>query len=952
MVSGSGTQADPYVLSSFSDLELLGSAPYTLDKYYKLGADIDASPTQDANYNGGAGWLPRGEATTKFTGGFNGDGYEISGLYINRPTTDNVGLFGYVTVGITNLNLTDVNITGKSYVGGVVGRCSTGGVVFSSLLVTGSIKANSSYLGGVIGAYEATGGSGAINNCTNTADLSGTDYIGGIAGYCQKVNSLGCSVNADITGANYIGGIFGRYGYPQVTLQSFTIEGTISATGSQIGGAVGIITYGVTITGFDISNTLSISVSSTSDNIGGVVGKNESTAYTSAINNGSVAINITGRDGVGGIIGYTGITTFSSVSYTGTVTGRTNIGGIAGVWGYGSGVTFGTATVSGSVVGTGNNIGGFIGGVLNGGTVAGLNNKNISITASSTSDSVGGIIGGQPVASAYALTISKCISTKSISGRDNLGGIIGYAYNAAISDCMQRGNVSGRGSIGGMIGYLRNSTSSINRCLVLGDISGTGDRVGGMLGGTYDYNLLLTIDQCLYHGAISGVNYVGGIAGSATWSNTSSEIKNSLSIGTLTVSGTPNYAGGIAGICMAKITNCYSRMDVNGYGHTGGLVGRQDSKTITNSYSMGAVAGNNNVGGLVGSINTGTATDCFWDTQTSNQANSALGTGKTTAQMKDQNTYTNWDFNTPIWVIENNNHNKGYPYLFFLKYLDGSIAAAASLSTSLTVTPSAVTQGIVGVISAQSTISGDLKRVRSIAAAVTCSSSIVGSISRILEMESSMGGVGSNSASLSRVIRILSESTGGSFSSGILERLTKLNSNIQVVGNSTGDLSRGLKLNSNIVTAANSTGEISRNVNLDSETTGESTVTGELSKWMLFLSEVSGISSIMGMLQGIRGLQGRVEADSSLTANMIYITLLKGVITGVVNVTGRLSRIMLLAATITGTSYTSVILTYIINFKEILCNITFKQSSIKYKIFYNTVKSKIKQSKIIFRIID
>ncbi|HPA94130.1 MAG TPA: hypothetical protein PLI39_09465, partial [Petrotogaceae bacterium] len=62
-----------------------------------------------------------------------------------------------------------------------------------------------------------------------------------------------------------------------------------------------------------------------------------------------------------------------------------------------------------------------------------------------------------------------------------------------------------------------------------------------------------------------------------------------------------------------------------------------------------------------------TALNSFWDTQTSGATSTAscngtaLGTGKTTAEMKNQNTYTGWDF-TNIWAIDSSKNN-GYPYL-------------------------------------------------------------------------------------------------------------------------------------------------------------------------------------------------------------------------------------------------------------------------------------------------
>ncbi len=110
----------------------------TLDGNYILSNDIDASPTSD--WNDGAGWLPIGTEAAPFTGIFDGGWYTISGLFIDRGTTDYVGLFGYVDGGeISNAGLVDVDVTGQGHVGGLVGKNSSGEVEnsYSTGAVTG-----------------------------------------------------------------------------------------------------------------------------------------------------------------------------------------------------------------------------------------------------------------------------------------------------------------------------------------------------------------------------------------------------------------------------------------------------------------------------------------------------------------------------------------------------------------------------------------------------------------------------------------------------------------------------------------------------------------------------------------------------------------------------------------------------------------------------------------------
>ena len=133
-------------------------------------------------------------------------------------------------------------------------------------------------------------------------------------------------------------------------------------------------------------------------------------------------------------------------------------------------------------------------------------------------------------------------------------------------------------------------------------------------------------------------DYVGGLVGRNGYSCT---ITNCYVLGGSVMGG--NKVGGLVGYhIQGPITDCYSSASVSG-DNTGGLVGR-NSGTITNCYATGSIFGDN-CGGLVGK-NDGVVRDSFWDTQTSGQATSDGGTGKTTAEMQDPNTFIDagWDF--------------------------------------------------------------------------------------------------------------------------------------------------------------------------------------------------------------------------------------------------------------------------------------------------------------------
>ncbi len=201
-----------------------------------------------------------------------------------------------------------------------------------------------------------------------------------------------------------------------------------------------------------------------------------------------------------------------------------------------------------------------------------------------------------------------------VYGGQYFGPLVGRLSEGTITGCyVEGGSVSGKGNVGGLVGL--NWGGTITNCYATGSVTGTGWRVGGLVGAL---NMEGTITNCYATGRVLGVEKVGGLVGS-------------------------NGSG--------TISNCYSSGDVSGYSTVGGLVGEIWDSTIANCYSSGDVSGDGIVGGLVGShdpwgMGWGEITFSFWDTQTSGQATSDGGTGKTTAEMQTESTFTDagWDF--------------------------------------------------------------------------------------------------------------------------------------------------------------------------------------------------------------------------------------------------------------------------------------------------------------------
>lgn len=208
---------------------------------YALGRDIDASETQ--SWNSGQGFNPialryPNGGVVGFYGQFDGLGHVVSDLYIDRPTTFAVGLFGGLgdpSAVVRNLTLEGASITGQMDVGGVagfvgngvidrvavsgtvVGRTWVGGLVgtnlfgsvsqsFSSAAVSGRVVPT----GGLIGSNY-----GLLENSYAFGSVDGDDVVGGLVG--ANFGTIRNSYAANVVRGRRVGGIVGWNGTDGLT---------------------------------------------------------------------------------------------------------------------------------------------------------------------------------------------------------------------------------------------------------------------------------------------------------------------------------------------------------------------------------------------------------------------------------------------------------------------------------------------------------------------------------------------------------------------------------------------------------------------------------------------------------------------------------------------------------------------------------------------------------------
>jgi hypothetical protein len=231
------------------------------------------------------------------------------------------------------------------------------------------------------------------------------------------------------------------------------------------------------------------------------------------------------------------------------------------------------------------------------------------------------------------------------------------------------GSVTGAGLVGSLVGinggqiFNAYSTAAVDAW----------DQVGGLVGRNDG-----TIHGAYATGAVSGVASVGGLVGLSY-----GEISNSYATGSVTglmIGGTG--FGGLVGVNVAMVSDSYATGAVTSSGSGNGGLAGENYGGIFRAYSTGRVIGADQTGGLVGSSVTWIVDDSFWDIQTSGQSHSEGGIGKTSAEMRDANTFSAWDISaaggsSAVWRIYD-----GYTSPLLRSFLTGVTVAVDDISST------------------------------------------------------------------------------------------------------------------------------------------------------------------------------------------------------------------------------------------------------------------------------
>ncbi|MCI8361971.1 MAG: hypothetical protein HFJ41_02285, partial [Clostridia bacterium] len=595
-LEGEGTEENPYLIKTADHLREINNL---LSSYYQLANDIDMTDIA---------FEPIGTISAPFKGTFDGNGHKINNLKI-ESNNQYVGMFGYIdratikNLGIENINVNATNSLTISYTGGLVGSNYYGTITNS--YVTGKINSTNNgkifYVSGLV----AENNGGIITN---------SYVIGKVEGYNNKNTTSYYNI--------YIAGLVG------------TNNGTIENS-------------------YSIADIIGISKGTATTHVGGLVANNRKTITNSYW---SIDTNIEGKiisnEGEGKTIhellqqatyknwDFETIWEMREGNILPYLKGmaRPNVVEITNLEGKGteenpyliktpeqlqkiSYVQSAYYQFSNDI--DASKITDF---KLNKGNFKGvLDGRNYSIN-NLTIKSDSGYIGlfEQNSGTIKNLKLNNVNIESNYSGDTSyVGGIAAY-NNGIIKNVEVNGRIKNIGNVtdlylGQITGY---NIGTINKIHINGILENEGTTINGYIGGIVGYN-----DGTLRISYNTGDIFVqnvrnlkiGGIAGKSTY------ISNVYSNGNINVNVTSAIIGGIVGENTGIVRNTYSTDNIMNTSSTydlGGIVGESTQIIISSYYNNSNIVEQKGKGIL-----------------------------KTLDELKQQETFENWNFDT-IWNIE------------------------------------------------------------------------------------------------------------------------------------------------------------------------------------------------------------------------------------------------------------------------------------------------------------
>ena len=545
---------------SFTGGDLQGIQGGAIDGNYALGANIDASAT--------TGWASTGGFSPiaidgSYSGSFNGLGHTVTGLFINLPSTTNVGLFANLGAGtrVSNLGLTSADITGGSSTAILAGSTS-GGVldrVYASNINLGGSISGSTRVGSLFGSSAYT--SSESVSFSGSVTSSG-QYAGGAIGFDQNGALSNMKSNATVVGTSSLGGLVGHL-LSTASIKNSSASGSVTSTGgsNSIGGFIGytgLTNIADSYSTSTVQGSTSTSLAATSSKVGGFIGRIQGTPQTpSTLSNVYSTGDVTGGNQVGGLVGEVdGNTNINVVDYSNaTVFGNDSVGGLVGKTTGGTNINITDASVSGVTVDGGVRVGGIVG-WSDSTAVVDTDVATSTISARYSQGFVGGVAGELGSSSLTRVSVQDSTITSGSSGTGPYsGGLAGRATAASIEDISISGNtVTGATSTsGGFFGLaqsgltlsgtldLSNETLRATAVTLSGTLTGVGT-VDLSASGTFTNNGII---QPGGDATIGEISFLNGTLIQSNTGETKLDVSSPSSYDTVYVLNDLNYDGAL-----------------------------------------------------------------------------------------------------------------------------------------------------------------------------------------------------------------------------------------------------------------------------------------------------------------------------------------------------------------------------------------------------------------------
>lgn len=514
---------------------------------------------------------------------------------------NNSGFIKEVKTSIKNIIFENCEITGNARYSGIISivRGSASNCKFNNI----KVSCNGDYIG-IVSRNIA----GSFNNITlNNIELSGKSYVGGL---CGQTKSLGTSSNIEGTyvkvtaSGDIVGGIFGEAdGYLRnISAYQYSTDGKISSDketsylvkgNSKVAGCIGRYASGGSANAYGIKTTNS-NIQGNSK-VAGNIGEGSGSADNLISENNIITAR---GDNVGGNVASHGWTYSNLKSTNNIVTGNNNVGGNVGNCGY---ANDNTLTSENNTIKGNNYVGGCVG------IASHYYSYMYNLKSKGTNQTIIGVnhIGGVIGRSVGRIKYVEAEKTEVTATGSYVGGIVGSSeYSTTSISATNNSNYALAGAeakdvivnaslnfVGGIVGYQVGTLSGV--VLENSIVTANGKNIGGIAGFYTGYNgtsagLIASSNFFMWHSycsnsTIKGSSNVGGIAGNFVYGNI-----QYCYVGNTSIIAENDVAGGIVGYFdNTKLSNIQYKASIK-------------YNFIANTQDGKVVSANNSVGGLIG----------------------------------------------------------------------------------------------------------------------------------------------------------------------------------------------------------------------------------------------------------------------------------------------------------------------------------------------------------------